>query len=244
MRALPALRTLGGIDVKNVRRDPMLVWLATFSIVMALALRWGVPVLGSVLQRRFDFDLVPYHPLILSAVTLTMPALVGAIIGFLLLDQRDDGTLAALQVTPLTLRGYLAYRAAAPMAASILVTAVAMPLTGLMTAGPVALVLDAAIAAPMGPIFALFLASFATNKVQGFALMKASGVASWPAILAWFVPPPWQLALGVVPHYWIAKVVWVTEAGGAPWSFAAAALAFQLALLLWLLRRFDRVATS
>jgi fluoroquinolone transport system permease protein len=242
MRVLSALNALAGIDVKSVRRDPMLVWLATFSLALALILRWGVPALASVFARRFEFDLVPYYPLILSSVTLTMPAIVGAIIGFLLLDQRDDGTLAALQVTPLTLRGYLAWRAAAPMALSILMTAVAMPLTGLMTAGPGALALEAVIAAPMGPIFALFMASFATNKVQGFALMKGSGVVSWPALLAWFVPFPWQLALGVVPHYWIAKVVWVAEAGGSPWPFAGAATAFQLALLTYLLRRFERVA--
>ena len=31
------------------------------------------------------------------------------------------------------------------------------------------------------------LAAFAANKVQGFALMKASGVFTWPAILAWWV---------------------------------------------------------
>jgi fluoroquinolone transport system permease protein len=46
----------------------------------------------------------------MSFLVVVMPALVGMVIGFLLLDQRDDQTLAALQVTPLTLNGYLIYR--------------------------------------------------------------------------------------------------------------------------------------
>ena len=46
----------------------------------------------------------------------------------------------------------------------------------------------------------------------------------------------------MVPHYWIVKVVWETEAGGDPWPYAAVALLFQLGLLAYLLRRFDRVA--
>ena len=140
------------------------------------------------------------------------------------------------------MRGYLFYRAAAPMLVSLVVTAVALPLTGLMTAGFGAVILDSVVAAPLGPIFALFVASLAANKVQGFAVMKGSGVLTWPALLAWFVPMPWQVALGVVPHYWIAKVVWVTEAGNNPFWFALIALLFQFGLLVYFLRLFDRVS--
>ena len=221
----------------------MLAWLTAFALTMALLMRWGVPPLTQLLQRQYTFDLVPYYPLLLGFVALTMPAMVGAIIGFLLLDQRDDGTLSALQVTPLTLRGYLVYRVGAPMLASVMLTGAALPLTGLMTAGWGTVILDAFIAAPLASILALFTASVAANKVQGFAVMKGSGVLAWPALFAWFVDMPWQMALGVVPHYWIAKVVWVTEAGGNPWPFVGVAVAFQFGLLVYLLRRFDKVVT-
>ncbi len=98
------------------------------------------------------------------------------------------------------------------------------------------------IAAPLSPIFALFVASIAANKVQGFAVMKMSGVFSWAPMFAWFFPVPWQFVFGVIPHYWIAKVVWVTEARGNPWAYVAVALGFQFGLLLYLMRRFERVA--
>ena len=102
--------------------------------------------------------------------------------------------------------------------------------------------LISAISAPLAPLFAFFVASFAANKVQGFAIMKASGVVSWPALIAWFLPMPWQLAMGLVPHYWILKTVWAAELGKTGgWLYAAVALAFQAFLMLVLLRRFDHV---
>ena len=243
MGSLATFTALCGVDFKNLRRDPMLAWLTIFPLVIALAMRWGIPALTATLRARYDFDLLPYYPLILSFLLVTMPTIVGAIIGFMLLDQRDDGTLSALQVTPLTLRGYLFYRAAVPMALSLVMTALGLVISGMMVGNLGLLLLYSLVAAPLGPLFALFTASFAQNKVQGFALMKVSGVISWPAIIAWFIPMPWQLAFGVVPHYWMAKVVWVGEAGGSPWLYAVVAFLFQLALLRLFMRRFDRLIT-
>ena len=243
MGSLASFTALCGVDFKNLSRDPMLAWFTIFPLAIALAMRWGVPALTATLRARYDFDLVPYYPLILSFLLLTMPTIVGAIIGFMLLDQRDDGTLSALQVTPLTMRGYLFYRASVPMALSLLMTAFALVISGLMVGHSALLLLYSLVAAPLGPLFALFTASFAANKVQGFALMKASGVISWPAIIAWFIPMPWQLAFGIVPHFWMAKVVWAGEAGESVWLYAAVAILFQLALLLLLMRRFDRLVT-
>ncbi len=128
------------------------------------------------------------------------------------------------------------------MVVSAVMTIVTMPLTGLTSASLGALVLYAAVAAPLAPILALFVASVAANKVQGFALMKASGVFSWPVIIGWFVPMPWQLLMGIVPHYWIAKVVWSCEAGeSGGWMFTLVCVSYQAILLTAFLRRFEQV---
>ena len=51
----------------------MLAWLTAFALTMALLMRWGVPPLTQLLQRQYAFDLVPYYPLLLGFVALTMP---------------------------------------------------------------------------------------------------------------------------------------------------------------------------
>ena len=242
MRVIQLLKALGPVDAKNVRRDAMLRWLAAYPIALALVLRWGAPALNVQLRARAEIDLVPYYPLLGSFVVLGVPTIIGFVIGFLLLDQRDDHTLTALRVTPLPLHQYLAYRVAAPFFLSIAMIVVAVPLTGLVVAGVGAVLLAAVCAAPLAPLGALFVASFAQNKVQGFALAKASGVLLWMPILAYFVDSRWQLAFGIVPQYWPAKVFWMFEAG-APWAWGywMIGVAYQILVLGVLLRRCNAV---
>ena len=91
--AAAVIRALGPIDVKSVARDSMLRWLIGMPIVFALAFRWGVPALNEWLGERYAFDLTPHYPLLTSFLVLMVPTLMGSVVGFLLLDQRDDRTL-------------------------------------------------------------------------------------------------------------------------------------------------------
>jgi fluoroquinolone transport system permease protein len=59
-----------------------------------------------------DFDLTPYHPLVMGGYVMTAPGMAGMVIGFPFLDERDARTLAALRTTPLSMRQYLPYRVA------------------------------------------------------------------------------------------------------------------------------------
>ena len=236
------VRALGPIDARSVARDSMLRWLIAMPIAYALAFRWGVPALRAWLDEHYGFDLAPHYPLLASFLVLITPALLGAVAGFLLLDQRDDRTLTALQVTPLTVEGYLAYRIAVPMLVSVPVMVACIAISDLVTMGVVPAIAAAAQAAPTAPLFALFAAGFATNKVQGFALLKGVGVLSWPPVIAWFVSSPWQVAFGLDPLYWPLKVFWMLEAGESRvWLYFLAGLAYQSLLLALLVRRFKAV---
>lgn len=237
------LRSLGPIDVKSVRRDSMLRWLVAYPIALALLARWGTPPLTTWLGERYAFDLTPYYPLLMSVLVLVVPALVGCVVGFLLLDQKDDHTLSALQVTPLTVNGYLIYRATVPMVLSVVMTMLIVPVAGLVTMGFVPVLLAAVEAAPVAPLYALFVGAFAANKVQGFALMKGVGVVVWPPVFAYFVSSTWQWAFGIVPVYWPLKLFWMLEAGESGiWLSFVIGLVYQGFVAALLLRRFNTVA--
>jgi fluoroquinolone transport system permease protein len=242
MRASTVVRALGPIDLKNIARDSLLRWIVGLPIVLALLIRWATPMVAARLRNEYAFDLVPYYPLLVTFVLLISPMLAGMVIGFLLLDQRDDRTLTALQVTPLSLTGYLVYRMAVPMLAGIAITMVAVPLCGLVPIGVVPLLVTAVAAAPLAPVFALFLGAFAANKVQGFALMKVAGIVNWPPIIAYFLPTPWQWLMGIIPTYWPAKLFWMLEAGQSGYGpYLAVGVAYSLGLSTLLVRRFKTV---
>lgn len=242
MKMMKALRAFGPIDFKNVQRDSLLRWMTLYPLLIALITRWGVPALAKQLADRYQIDIVPYYGFGMSFMIELMPLLSGMVVGFLLLDQRDDQTLTALQVTPLTINGYLIYRISVPMLISILTTLLVFPIAGLIQAPWISLVLIALGAAPLAPIYALFLAAFAENKVQGFALVKGMGVIMLPPAIAYFIPTNWQVAFGLIPTYWPAKAFWALQAGDINyWLYLLVGLVYQLGLLALLLRRFNSV---
>jgi fluoroquinolone transport system permease protein len=241
MNMVMVFKALGPIDGRNIRRDPMLRWLLFTPLILALAFRWLLPWLTNYLAGNYDFDLRPYIPLIYTFLVLMCPSMYGLVLGFLLLDERDDRTLTALQVTPLGLTNYAFYRLAMPMFLSVLILPLVLWLAGLQGITFWQILLTAVVAAPLAPFYMLLLASFASNKVQGFALMKAAGVLWLLPLFAWFVAFPWQLLFGVFPLYWPAKVFWsaVAHEPGI-WLYAVLGLSTQMALVFALLRRFNR----
>jgi fluoroquinolone transport system permease protein len=124
---------------------------------------------------------------------------------------------------------------------SFLAVLLALPASGFVPApllpavAPVAL-----LSALLAPNFALALAAFARNKVEGLALMKGLSVFMFGPLAAYFVGSGWQLLLGIFPTYWPAKAFWVADEGGDFWPYILAGLAYNLLLLILLLRRFRK----
>jgi fluoroquinolone transport system permease protein len=243
MRALAVHRALAAIDTRNVARDPMLRWLIVLTPAFGLFVRFGLPPMTRALDARFGFDLAPYYPLVMSFLPVVVAGMIGTVIGFLLLDQRDDQTITALLVTPLTLGGYLRYRMTVLVLLSVVFSCLAIPLAGLTDTTIGQVVVSSTVAAPLAPVYALFLGSFAGNKVQGFALAKIMGIVLVPCIVAYSVASPWQAVFGVVPHYWPLKVYWLFDerAAGSALVHAAIGLVWQGVVLALLLRRFAQV---
>ncbi len=67
------------------------------------------------------------------------------------------------------------------------------PIVGLVRLGLGVLLPVALLSSLLGPILALLLATFAANKVGGFALMKTLGSVFFIPAAAYFIPSGWQL---------------------------------------------------
>lgn len=239
MAAINVVRALAVVDAKSVARDSLLRAMIFVPLGLAAAARWVFPPALARIGALLDIDLLSVYPQFMGYVILLLaPVICSLVVGFLLLDQRDDQTLRALQVTPLSLQHYLMYRLAMPMLLSVLLTLVALPLSGLAHLRPLPLLAVVLVAAPVAPIMALFLGAFAANKVQGFALQKALGVLLVAPALAAFTPMPWRLLLGFVPTYWPAAFFWEMQASSAgAWRTLAVGLAYHALLLVLLTRR-------
>lgn len=243
MQLVNFFRGLGRNDIKQVQRDSLLRWLIIYPLIIALLLRFAVPALTDALADTFDLS--AYYVLLVGYICLTAPMLTGTVVGFLLLDERDENTLQAQLVTPIPLPTYVSYRVATPALIGIVQSIIVVPLLGLVEVPLLALVGVGLVGGLFAPIVALFFASFAENKVQGFALMKIIGALGLLAVVAYFVPMPWQdLAVLVLPPFWTVKALWIA-AGDSSGSYALyllGSLLVQVGVLALLVRRFQHMA--
>lgn len=235
-------QAMGRADAKSIRRDSLLRWALIMAPMFALITRFILPAATELFKQRFGFDLTPYHTLIISALTLTTPGLVGTVIGFLLLDQRDEAILPAILVTPVRLSDYLTYRLAVPTLIAAILTAISLPLAGNVPMTGQQILASCLCSSMLAAFYAVFLGAIAANKVQGFAVSKSLGILIFPAAAGYFFDGPWSYLCGLSPHYWPMKTFWLFAEGDTlgGWCTAIAGIGYQ-ALLVWLLSQ--RLAT-
>ena len=205
------LRTLIVADARILWRDPLLIWMTAVPLGMALLIRSVVQAIADIAPGAAAV-LPAYHPLIMGGYLLTAPGMIGFVIGFLLLDERDAGTLKALRVTPMSIRQYLGYRIAGPLIAGVVSTVIGYPLAGLAPIPFATLIVIATVASLAAPLLAFVLAASAPNKVAGFAVVKILNAVNLLPIAAYFVPVPAQYVAGVIPTYWPMRALWSAAA--------------------------------
>ena len=111
-----ALAAFGRNDLRGTYRDPLLVMIVAAPVIWTTGVAVLTPLFTDMLADRYQFDLVPYYPLILTAfLLLTSIIIVGGLAAFLVLDEIDAGTLTVLRVTPVPLSTLFTYRAATVM---------------------------------------------------------------------------------------------------------------------------------
>jgi len=222
-------------NLRLVIRDPILVLAATIPLVLALLLRLAVPVAAELLRDRVDIS--PYLGLLLVLAAMMAPGMLGWLAGFLLLDERDEGVMQYVAVTPAGRPGFLAYRLAVPVAASFVLAFPVAAIAGISEVDYARLVPVAAIAALEAPLMAMYLAAFAGNKLEGLALAKAAGVFML-APLAIVTESGWQYLAGVAPPFWPAKLFLLGDCSAVEyWLVAAGGLIVHGAYFMWLLSR-------
>jgi len=92
------------------------------------------------------------------------------------------------------------------------------------------------------PMMALFLAAFASNKVEGLAMTKAFGILFFAPVVGYFINSNWQYAAGIAPTYWVSKALLAGVGnGGGYWAYVAAGAAVHILIIVLLLRRFENI---
>lgn len=179
-------------------------------------------------------EAAPYVSALLSLLT---PLMMGLVLGFHCLAEREAGLLAAIRLTPAGLGRTLGIRLAGYSLAGWLMTLVVHQWLGLVSLSWIEAWAVSTLALPLLPFATLLLLAFANNQVEGFALMKATGgLVSIPLLALALAPPPWPWLAAPLPTWWTLlgyvrlaaddPVGWVWMALGSMVLLAGCALMF------------------
>ncbi|WP_249322813.1 ABC transporter permease [Wansuia hejianensis] len=174
-----------------------------YPIIFALLGRYFLPWLS----KRNGFDFTPFNDLILVIIVLLVPIAYGALIGFSILEDRDDNVITNIRVTPLSLNHFLGFRLAAIYVLCVLATVFVMWFSDIGDLDIKNIIAISLLASLEAPISGLFINALAKNKIEGFAVMKAGGGIIIFPIVGLFFNNIKELFFSFAPGFWTAKSI-------------------------------------
>jgi fluoroquinolone transport system permease protein len=188
-------------ELKNIQRDIMYKFFMIFPIIIAVVAYFLVPYLKEN-SGELAANIVTLMFIIVNGF------MFGAITGFTLLDDQDDNVLLSLKITPISVKSYVLIKLSISYFFGMIATLLLILVTGFLKDISFLNLMMILLLSPMqGPIIALFINSFAKNKVEGFVFMKLSGMLLMIPVASIFLTNWTEIFLGVIPGFWTARIV-------------------------------------
>ncbi|AIF69116.1 permease [Palaeococcus pacificus DY20341] len=186
-------------DLKLLRRDPMLLYSVAMALVLLLIVRYFKDRMGIL------------YPVMALLTLIFIPMIFGMIPGFMMADEKENKTIQALQVIPISSEAFLVYRLTWASLITLVLTAIApyildveVPQKGLL-ALMVLFLLEVW-------IYGLIITVLSESRMQALTVSKVIG---WLLIL----PPAvklvvlwrnlstdWSKFTAFLPTYWAYKI--------------------------------------
>jgi len=214
-----------GFEFKNLLRDKMTLIMLLYPLLLIVIGAFIIPTLID----NYATDVAQQRTAAMVMVIIfanVAPFAGAAMLGFALLDHRDENTFDTIRVTPVSLSGYIFFKTVY----STLLSANAsfwaifgvrlLAGDGYTFAGENLLerfsipniLLYAVVASLFTAVFAMMLAALAKNKIEGFAYMKSAGVVFLlPALLILDQLQDFkQYFIGIIPTFWPTKALFTS----------------------------------
>jgi len=192
-------------DLRNIMRDRFFVFaFFAYPVMLVLFSRILVHLIAPRIENVFP--IAANFSLVFMFFIVMIPFIFSFISAFLILDERDEHILTVLRVMPISRNSYLIYRMFFMSFFAFIVLLIFPLLSGLVDftlSSYLAYIPVAILFALFTPLAALLVASFATNKVQAFAIFKIGGTVFILPIFAFFLSlGDLKYIFSPIPNFW------------------------------------------
>jgi len=186
-------------DLKLLRRDPMLLYSVAMILVLLLIVRYFKDRVGI------------YYPLLALLTLILIPMILGMIPGFMMADEKEEKTIQALQVIPISSEAFLTYRLTWASITVAVLTAISPKILAIELSQKGLLALGVLFVFEVW-IYGLLITVFSESRMQALTVSK---------VLGWFLMLPpliklvvvwrnlstdWSKFTAFLPTYWLYKV--------------------------------------
>jgi fluoroquinolone transport system permease protein len=208
-------------ELKTILRDPLSLYMCSFPVILLILATTVFPLIFRSMGAANDATLRVTMLIVLLIVLTLGSFFLSFLTALLLVENKDEHTLATIAVTPVGTSGYIRFKMAYIYVMSILSTMLVLFGTKYIAGGEYAIrgvslfdnlnaaeiISFALVNGLFVAALALFQSSFAKNKVEGFAFIKATGIVALVPILLVLgsFRDGLQYALGVLPNFWAIK---------------------------------------
>lgn len=185
-------------ELKNIRRDPMYLFFSIYPFIFGFA---GYLIIDMLNDETWA-GMVSMFLIIMTSYVY------GAVTGFTLLDDKDDKVLMSLKITPINTKMYVLVKLFIGYMFGFIATLIVIFATGFLEDSSImTILLIALIASLQAPFLALVVNSFAHNKVEGFVIMKGTGISLILPGVAFWVTDWKEFFLIIAPGFWPARLI-------------------------------------
>lgn len=221
-------------DLRSIVRDKLLVFAFSMPFILILLGVWGIPWISEEI-----FDLSPYSGLLLSFIIIETAIIFGFVFGFMLIDERDDNIISALQVLPVSPLVFLTYRLLFAWLFTFLYSVLAVVIVDWVRVPILSFLPLGILFALLAPIIALAMVVSSGNKVEALAVYKGLNLIALAPLASVFFPSVWGYLFGIIPHFWtITALNGLILTGHLDYRVLLIGAIFHGAVLAWLYGRF------
>lgn len=193
--------------LQQISRDMMMFLLCLTPVLAGLAIHYGIPLVEYLLCTHLDKSaiLTPYY-YVFDWLLALLPGMMFAFTGGLvILGEIDDKIAGYMSVTPAGSMGYLFSRLGYPAILAAVFDFILLRFLALSELTVLSLLVLCICASLMGIITALLVIAVSTNKVEGMAIGKLSGLISVGMFVPILFQTPNQYIAGFLPSFWVGK---------------------------------------
>ena len=185
-------------DLRNIVRDRLLLYSAfLIPLIIIIITRLIIPWISENVAPMEQF-----YSLLFMFIVIMIPLMFGFVLGFLIMDERDENLLTVLRVMPISRNTYLLYRMMFLSVLSLIYILLFPILTGLIQISFIDYLPTALLLMLLTPTLGLIANIVATNKVQAFAVFKTLGGVFYIPLFAFFINNDLKYILGIIPNFW------------------------------------------